>query len=694
MSKKFKSSYWLDDEFMDKVEGKDPSKDPVKLAAYRKAIGNFVRIVTGDSISVNFSNGEDSFTDGKTVTIAAKMKESEFDSSVGLALHEGSHIKLTDFSVLKTMDSFIQAHDEVVIKLAQKHGYVQSYDATWPDRWAVTEYVLPLLKDLHNIIEDRRIDNFIYRTAPGYRGYYEALYAKYFNSGIINIALQSTEYRTEDWDSYMFRVINITNTNRDLKALKGLERVWEIMDLANIDRLKSTADALNVAWDIFLAIEEHVPAIQCNNQSDDHDQTDKQFNSNHNGSGRAGKTPDGDAPDDDGGKADGSELINEIDIDSDVNGDQAPEDAAGADQGSELTDRQRQQLAKAIENQKNFTNGEIRKTRASKSLLAEVRAVQEANVETREVKFNRTNRFSDAAASHDVLVIRKFNMDLIRNINSGMYYREHHMTEPCVLKAAACVADGIRLGTMLGKKLKVRMEERDTKFNRLRSGKIDKRMIANAGFGSESIFEKIETFAYRPGMIHISIDNSGSMGGNKFEKSLKTAAAIAKACDMIDNMDCVISFRAGAYFGKLARPVVLIAYDSRQHDMHHLRKMLPMVSTAGSTPEGLCFDAIMKDVIADSCGKDAYFINFSDGEPYYSDYYGVDAYRHTKAQVDKMKREGIKVISYFISHRTDDQSAREYEAFNTMYGKDASFINVDQINDVARTMNDKFLQVI
>ena len=45
------------------------------------------------------------------------MKQTEFDSSVGLALHEGSHIKLTDFSVLKTMDSFIQSHDDVVIEL-------------------------------------------------------------------------------------------------------------------------------------------------------------------------------------------------------------------------------------------------------------------------------------------------------------------------------------------------------------------------------------------------------------------------------------------------------------------------------------------------------------------------------------------------------------------------------------------------
>ena len=40
-------------------------------------------------------------------------------------------------------------------------------------------------------------------------------------------------------------------------------------------------------------------------------------------------------------------------------------------------------------------------------------------------------------------------------------------------------------------------------------------MLASCGYGNESIFEKIESFAYNPGIIHISIDNSGSMNGNR-----------------------------------------------------------------------------------------------------------------------------------------------------------------------------------
>lgn len=699
MSKKMNSRYWLDDDFIDQVsESSSEAKDPVKLAAYRKAVGNFVRIVTGEPIPVNFSTGDDSYTDGKSVTIAAKMKQSEFDSSVGLALHEGSHIKLTDFSVLKTMDSFIQSHDDVVIELAQKHGFVESYDATIVDRWRVTSYVQPLLKDLHNIIEDRRIDNYIYRTAPGYRGYYEALYAKYFNAKIIDKGLQSSEYRTEDWDSYMFRVINITNVHRDLDALKGLRRVWEIMDLANVDRLQSTQDTLQIAWEMFLAIEEHIPSMthagnSASSDSDD-EYDDAQSAGNTGGSGKSAETPEGEAPEDDGKSAQGSEIENGTGS-GNAQGQDADDDTE-VTQVDDLSDRQRNQLEKAIEKQKQFNDGSIKKPKANKSLQQQISAIETADVETREVTVIKAD--DGNTVRHPVLVIRNFNIDLINAISSDMYFRGEWELAGGWGRGRIhieAVKEGIRLGTMLGKKLKVRVEERNTKFNRLRSGKIDKRMIANAGFGAEGIFEKIETFAYRPGMIHLSIDNSGSMGGEKFIKSLKTAAAIAKACDMIDNMECVISFRAGAVFGSgSAQPVILIAYDSRRHNMIHLRKMLPYVKTAGSTPEGLCFDAIMKEVIADAKGKDAYFVNFSDGEPWFGYYCGETAYRHTRAQVNKMTQAGIKVISYFITPSAKSMTnSREKKAFTSMYGKDALFIDVDQINEVARTMNGKFLEV-
>ena len=107
------SSFWMNDDwdsrntsiFDDDTEiTTKPKTDLVALAGYRRAISNFVTIVTGESdIKVKFNNNDESYTDGKTVVIGSKLDDNLFDPSVGLALHEGSHILLSDFEFLKNI---------------------------------------------------------------------------------------------------------------------------------------------------------------------------------------------------------------------------------------------------------------------------------------------------------------------------------------------------------------------------------------------------------------------------------------------------------------------------------------------------------------------------------------------------------------------------------------------------------------
>ena len=59
------------------------------------------------------------------------------------------------------------------------------------------------------------------------------------------------------------------------------------------------------------------------------------------------------------------------------------------------------------------------------------------------------------------------------------------------------VNEGIKLGMMLGKKLQVRGEDRNTVFNRQKVGKIDKRMISSLGFGNENVFQFTEIDSYK-----------------------------------------------------------------------------------------------------------------------------------------------------------------------------------------------------
>ena len=131
------------------------------------------------------------------------------------------------------------------------------------DTWGANYYIQTHVKSLLNYVEDRRIDNFVYRSAPGYQGYYQAMYNKYFHSKVIDKGLQSSEKRNLDWDSYFFRIINLTNPNRDLDALPGLRDIWNLLDLRNIGRIKNTSEALDIAFEIFKIVESNLPKPEC-----------------------------------------------------------------------------------------------------------------------------------------------------------------------------------------------------------------------------------------------------------------------------------------------------------------------------------------------------------------------------------------------------------------------------------------------
>ena len=168
------------------------------------------------------------------------------------------------------------------------------------------------------------------------------------------------------------------------------------------------------------------------------------------------------------------------------------------------------------------------------------------------------------------------------------------------------------------------------------SGRIDKRLVAELGFGNDRVFSNSFVEEYSDAFLHISIDASGSMGGKKWENTMKSVVAMCKAIDMINNVDVVVSFRSTQtnYSGRTRRgdttkPLILIAYDSRKDSFIKVKTLFKYLTVAGTTPEGLCYEAIMNDIVPSTNDKDSYFLNFSDGMPMFSnnevDYHGDTA---------------------------------------------------------------------
>jgi hypothetical protein len=247
------SGYWLgtdlEDKYYDPITGeynKPTGKDLFALSGYRRAIANFVRIVTAQDIPVEF-RGDDSYTDGKRVVLSGNIKSGNFDVAVGLALHEGSHIKLTDFTHLRNgIGNYVpqELKDKFVAK-------------------GLTEYhAVDVVKNMLNVVEDRRIDHFIMTTAQGYRGYYEAMYDYYFNAKIIDKALQTQQWSEKTLEHYMNHIINFINPNRTLDLLPGLRTIWNTLNLKNISRLKSTEDALTVALEMATILVANIDKIE------------------------------------------------------------------------------------------------------------------------------------------------------------------------------------------------------------------------------------------------------------------------------------------------------------------------------------------------------------------------------------------------------------------------------------------------
>jgi hypothetical protein len=668
-----------------------PKIDHIQLAGYRRAIGNFVNIVTNRTdIPVRFQANGDSYTDGKTVTIGSKIDEKNFDHVVGLALHEGSHILLSDFDFLKNLKN--NTPQEIFIT-----GKVLGFDEN---------QVLGHLKNMLNYVEDRRIDYYIFSTSPGYKGYYHAMYDKYFHSKAIDKALKNNVLGNDlTYDNYEARIINFTNKNSDLDALPELRDIYRNI-FSKVKNLKTMDETFKVAYETLEMIYDNINVVS-ENDSDDHDLNpdDLQGGGQGQGSGKpmtkkqaqsaaAEMLANGDYH----GYYEAQKDIDNTDW-SDVKGQIADiENQDKVDRFPDLTPQQAKTLANALEKQKNFLNDDIKKVgKLSKKDSQKIQTMEKAGVTQRQVGegltyTNYRNGYNPIPSKTNVIFVKKITKEMIdTNLFPSLF------TSWGGPETQESVTNGISLGTKLGKRLQIRGESRDTKNTRLDSGRIDKRLIAELGFGNNRVFQHTFVEQYSDAILHISIDASGSMGGEKWRNTMTSVVAICKAASMIQNVDVVVSFRTTHSGGARGAclPLVAIGYDSRVNKFSHIKNIWPELRPGGTTPEGLCYEALMEDFVPSTTDRESYFLNFSDGMPMFSgdefEYYHSDAIDHTRKQVKKILNKGIGVMSYFVGDGGYSEN-RYMGDFKKMYGQDSEFIDLTNVTQIANSMNKKFLE--
>ncbi len=697
------SEYWLDDfDFEDDVSENAINTNLIKLAMARRAISNFVHILTNKSIPVYFNDSGDNSTCGKTVYISSDIVNKEdFDPAVGLALHEGSHVLLSDFDIFKTIWQKVPR---------ELYTYGQRLQISKED-------IHVLVKNILNYIEDRYIDNYVFKNAPGYRGYYNALYDKYFNSTKIDIMLKSDLYRVPSIASYEARIINFTNKNTDLDALPGLRDIAKIINLSDIERLKTTHDRLLVAYEVVAIILQNI--IEAPTKQDKGQSASQNTEENSESQGDDSSSSIGIPLDNKGGDSNKSPSNSNQNVDDVLGGEdttkvsttdeQTIKDNIGED--SKVSKTRTNQIKKSLDKQKDFLNGNIKKKKVSTKEKNILDAIEKSGMTL--VSVGNTYVKSDGKYKVDCILVKKLTKELIDSKLFPLSMLDHKDKAYASKEMVNAINEGFVKGAVLGRRLQVRNEVNTCKHMRKPTGRIDKRILSELSYDNENVFYNIDVDQYNKSYIHISVDASSSMGGNKWLTTMTAVTAICKAASMIDNVRVAVSFRSTFHSTSRSseHPYVVIAYDSNIDKISKVKNLFPYIVPAGCTPEGMCFESIMNE-LPTSTDDNYYFLNFSDGQPFmnYQDvsgvtvqYGGEQACIHTRSQVNKVRDKGYKILSYFIKEDYEalyssyvmSSTNKDLDAvrkqFKVMYGQNASFVNVKNIFDIAKTINKMFL---
>lgn len=709
-TKKNYSSFWMDDDsditsryggLSSEVRSSSDLFKVIKLNNYRRAVTNFVKIVTNMDIPVTWFSGG-SYTDSKSINLTSDIKDNNFDVTVGLALHEASHIKLTDFSVLQDM----------------YEGKIDSVNTC--------KGTFSLIKEMLNWIEDRRIDHYIFSTSPGYKAYYHKLYDYYWNDKNVNKGFKSTQFNDPtSIQSYEFHIINMLNPLFDSKALPGLEEITKLIDVRNISRLKNTREALEIAVEvvniIMANVEQNTPQ-QSSSQEQGDQESDSSEESQEQGEGEG-----------QGGSGEGAEQKDGAGSSSEGTGEGETQEP----QNTELTDKEMREVQKALDKMRDFLNGKTDKKRTTKGLQKQLDSTANENMQIQAVggsdgvKSMSSIMMDGITGSLSQLIANSEVLKELRDERYKLPYDEHsrraelnkeieRLSEAVETHAMnryfqastwtsketrEAVQKGLEMGALLGKKLQLHNESREKIDNRLRSGKIDNRRLAHAGYGIESVFQQITIDKYKKANLHISLDGSGSMNGRCWNSAAQMTAAIGKAISYTQNIELQVSIRATDTAGNGDIPVVINIYDSRKNNLNHLVKALTNYHCGSNTPEGLCFEAMHKQhqILSGTSDMDSYFLNISDGMPGMGNYSGYEAVRHTAKWVNKIKADlNVKVLSFFLddSYGSEDmaQMIKRFNgaygagnSFRQMYGKDAAAVNPSSVLDIARELNKKFM---
>jgi len=597
------SAYWL-------KENRNPKDnfDLIELSNTQRAISNFVKIQTGKDIPVEFiaNNDGDSMTDGKKIAISSTINTHNLDSVVGTALHESAHCIYTDFYVLKKISNRLLEGNLLGGR-----------------RW---------IELLLNFIEDRRIDNLVYHNAPGYQDYYRAMYERYYYSKTVDQGLKGKEYREENWESYMFRIINMFNKNADTTALKMLPQVYKAVDLENIGRLTSTKHSLELAITIYQFINMHFIL----NSKDKH---------------------------------------------------QAQENRKGAKSNGPS----KEEIKKAFSKQEEFLKGNVHKSKVNKKEKQQIEAISKSKVDVKNVKATDNKGIEHTNIPVHVIdgitpsiiesnlyeVFGRVNL-MNKQIDEGINKGKKLLRKLRIRNEQITLASKrLKSGKIDPRRIYAASFEDDLFYKIDRSNyKPISLHVTIDGSGSMEGTKWWQTLINTIALGYISLH----MNNIDLTISIRTTGRDLTKSSMTAQVPLLIlAFNSKKHTLR----------DLKRLGHYKTKGLTPEGMCLNALNEYIPNSSYYLDSYLINM-SDGYptFERYGKFE-----YKGEEAILDTAKAVKNIKKKGVNILSYFIqSSTTKTKESELMENFQIMYGKEASFIDPKNMHEVTKTLNNLFLK--
>jgi len=597
------SAYWLKE-----TRNTNDNFDLIELANTQRAISNFVKIQTGKDIPVEFysNNDGDSMTDGKKIVISSTINTHNLDAVVGTALHESAHCKFTDFFVLK--------------KIANR---LLTNNLMGGRRW---------IEMLLNFIEDRRIDNLVYNNAPGYQDYYRSFYERYFYSKTVDQGLKGKEYREENYEHYMFRIINMFNKNADPTALEILPTIYKEVDLENIGRLTSTKDSLELAITIYQLLNMHFML-----------HSDNKHQNQENRKGAESKGPS------------------------------------------------KEEIKKAFNKQENFLKGQTPKTTLTKKHKQQVEAISKSNIDVKNVK--ATDDKGNEHTNIPVHVIDGITPSIIESNLYEVFGRVNLMNKQIdegIAKGKKLLrklrirneqitlhSNRLKSGKIDPRRIHAASFEEDLFYKIDRSNyKPVNLHVSIDGSGSMEGTKWWQTLINTIALGYISLH----MSNIDLTISIRTTGKDLSKSNSHHHIPLLIlAFNSKKH----------TLSDLRRLGHYKVKGLTPEGMCLNALSEYIPNSSYYLDSYLINMSDGYPTFEKSGGFSYKGDTAILD----TAQAVKNIKKKGVKILSYFIqSSSTKIKESELMGNFQIMYGKEASFIDPKNMHEVTKTLNNLFLE--